>query len=228
MSRLACGACVALTMYLSMTSNPSSSRDATVGDIVGASVFRQQEGRQDAAILRTLVVGDRELVVVRGAPVDPSIIDGIRHPLLGKDTEALHEFRIELRSADATVSLWSHLKAGDYDVLDLTLEAGHITVASAEGGQLFISRIGVGYGMTESVTLRGADWSAIARPWPFDRRHVEVKLGRLEDGRATVNVVDRRGETTPQRTVFKQAKERWTFDLVERSGGPPGTPQLEQ
>src|SRR5687767_10491900 len=114
MSRLACNACVALTMFLAMTSNPSSSRDATVGDIVGASVFREQEGWQDAAILRTLVVGDRELVVVRGAPVDPSIIDGIRHPLLGKETEALHEVRIELRSADATVSLWSHLKAGDY------------------------------------------------------------------------------------------------------------------
>lgn len=157
--------------------------------------------------------GDR-LVVTRGPDRDPAVFKALWSPPpdLRENPYFYYEVRVELRSPEAEpAQLATRLRVGggrSFDkgsvVLDALVERANIVLAMAEGSVLAVWQIGIGH--SPCWVPLGADkpWTLNAVPYRIDDKRVSMKLGRTDDGRLTVKVIEK---DSRQHSVYEEVEK---------------------
>lgn len=131
-----------------------------------------------------------------------------------------YEVRVEFMSTESgPVVLASRLRVEDGTapdkgsaVLDALVEPGVITLAMADGADLAIWHIRIGW--TSCWTPFAADkrWSPLAAPVQLSGKLVAMKLGRTDEGRLSVQITDKR---VGQHTLYHEtAQDKLRFKAV--------------
>lgn len=158
-------------------------------------------------------IGDagQRLAVTRGPYLDPALFKSVRspHPEL---KENFYEVRVELQSPEAEpVQLATRLRMEHGTnpdkgsvVLDALVEDAVLVLAMAEGSDLFVWQIVIGHGSTCWTPLRADKlWTLNAAAYRIDNKRVEMKLGRTDDRRLTVKVVEK---GSGHHTIYEEAE----------------------
>lgn len=177
--------------------------------------------------------GGKELVVVRGPDVPGEVLRGLLPDnQVPQPAYPVYSVRLELRSPNQPpLVLCSRPAGGAFQVFDLiverreeaidkTNEASTTTITLAVGGDFEIALWQIPAfspfpDRTSSWTyLR--DWALYASPTPIGRDGVTALLGRSDDDKLLVEVVDARGIPGGHHTLFQQVEGQWHFKLVKK------------
>ncbi len=181
-----------------------------------ATEQRHDEDHRDTVIFdRAVGAGGQRLVVVRGPDIDPSVFEFLNDPA-ARQVATMYEIRVEIRKPGdrplciATSLHWNNALTPLLDqgvaVLDATAEGGVIAVAMTDGPILTVWRIQV-FGAPPIGTgwIRlNEPWNDYAAPYALDTNVVGATLGHTDDGRLTIEVVDKRRQSPLKHTRYEQ------------------------
>lgn len=183
----------------------------------------EAEGADWKTVFERRLDDRRALVVSRAGPAAPERLTGIVNPKQLEPLTGITCVRLELREKEKPPLLlgsrliWEAAAAytRGFDVLDILVEHGKITLAITEGSRVVVWQVGVlGDDASRATVLRGA-WSTAAAVNALDRDIVKATLARTKDGRLAVELVDLRGTAPYQHAYFEEVENCWEFKLTK-------------
>jgi len=145
-------------------------------------------------------IGDagQQIVLTRGPYLDPALIKSLCRPSHPELQPSYYEVRAELRSPDGkSVLLAARLRGEDGTtpdkgsvVLDSLIEPGQVVLFVAEGPDLYVWRIFIPGGASWAHFQTDKRWVKAAAAYRLDEKLIGAKLGRTDDGRLTVEVLE--------------------------------------